>query len=229
MPFGKKPTRVPLAVETPGAPPLLWLASRSPRRRQLLTEAGLKHVAEHPGIEDSELVARPGAKPDEWVASLAYLKACAGAAMARARGIAEPMLILGADTACVQHGRLIGTPQSAAEAREMLHGFRSAAHEVVTGVALIGQEAGNTGIPKVRSLFASSATVNWGDISDAEIETYIESGAWQGKAGAYNLRERVDAGWPIECEGDPNAVMGLPVAALSKRIQSLVASRGGAQ
>lgn len=208
---------------------MLWLASRSPRRRQLLTEAGLKHIAEHPGIEDSELVARPGAKPDEWVVSLAYLKACAGAAMARARGIAEPMLILGADTACVQHGRLIGTPQSAAEAREMLHGFRSAAHEVVTGVALIGQEAGNAGIPKVRSLFASSATVNWGDISDAEIDTYVESGAWQGKAGAYNLRERVDAGWPIECEGDPNAVMGLPVAALSKRIQSLVASRGGAQ
>jgi len=193
----------------------------------LLTEAGLKHVAEHPGIEDSELVARDGAKPSEWVASLAYLKACAGALMARERGIAEPMLVLGADTACVQHGRLIGTPRSAVEARTMLESFRSAAHEVVTGVALVGQETGHAGVPKVRSLFASSAKVTWGDVSDGEIEKYVESGGWQGKAGAYNLRDRLDAGWPIQCEGDPNGVMGLPVAALSRRIQTLIASEGG--
>jgi septum formation protein len=214
-------------VETPAALPLLWLASRSPRRRQLLTEAGLKHVAEHPGIEDSELVACAGAKPSEWVASLAYLKACAGAAMARERGGAEPMLVLGADTACVQNGRLIGTPGSAGEARTMLEGFRSAAHEVVTGVALVGRETEPTGVPKVRSLFASSATVTWGDVSDKEIETYVASGGWQGKAGAYNLRDRLDAGWLIECEGDPNGVMGLPVAALSRRIRSILAAEGG--
>jgi len=147
--------------------------------------------------------------------------------MARGRGIAEPLLVLGADTACVQHGRLIGTPQSSDEARAMLEGFRSASHEVVTGVALIGQETGDSGVPKVRSLFASSATVKWGDVSDGEIEKYIESGGWQGKAGAYNLRERLDAGWPIECEGDPNGVMGLPIAALSRRIQTLIAFEGG--
>lgn len=207
----------------PRAAPLLWLASRSPRRRQLLTEAGLEHVAEHPGIEDSELVAGQAAKPDEWVASLAYLKACAGAAMARERGIAEPLLVLGADTACVQHGRLIGTPGSPQEARAMLEGFRSAAHEVVTGVALIGQDADHAGRPKIRSLFASSAIVMWGEVPDNEIAKYIESGGWQGKAGAYNLRERLEAGWPIECKGDPNGVMGLPVAALARRIQMLMA------
>lgn len=191
-----------------------------------MTEAGLRHVAEHPGIEDSELAARAGAKPNEWVASLAYLKACAGAAMARDRGIDEPLLVLGADTACVQHGRLIGTPASPDEAREMLEGFRSAAHEVVTGVALIGQETGHSGVPKVRSLFASSAIVKWGSVSDFEIAKYVESGGWQGKAGAYNLRERIEAGWPIECVGDPSGVMGLPIAALSRRIQMLMASAG---
>lgn len=207
--------------------PLLWLASRSPRRRQLLTEAGLRHVAEHPGIEDSDLVARAGARPAEWVASLAYLKACAGAAMARERGITEPIFVLGADTACVQNGNLIGTPTSADEARAMLEGFRSAAHEVVTGVALTGLETTDAGVPQVRSLFVSSAVVRWGSILDDEIDGYVASGAWQGKAGAYNLRERLDAGWPIECDGDPNGVMGLPVAALARRIQLLSKAGGG--
>ncbi|MGH7244390.1 MAG: Maf family protein [Phycisphaerales bacterium] len=207
----------------PRAAPLLWLASRSPRRRQILTEAGLSHVAEHPGIEDSELVPPAGARPNEWVASLAYLKACAGAEMARGHSESDSLLVLGADTACVQHGRLIGTPQTPDEARDMLHGFRSAAHEVVTGVALTGLETSHAGVPKMRTLFVSSAMVRWGSVSDQEIEKYVASGAWQGKAGAYNLRERLDAGWPIECEGDPNGVMGLPVAALIRRIQSLIA------
>ncbi|MBX3388848.1 MAG: Maf family protein [Phycisphaeraceae bacterium] len=203
--------------------PLIWLASRSPRRRQLLTEAGLQHIAEHPGIEDSELIAPANAKPSEWVASLAYLKACAGAAIVRERGIDEPLLVLGADTACVQNGRMIGTPNSATEARSMLESFCSESHEVVTGVALIGLETCETGVPKVRSLFASSAVVKWGNVSEAEIARYLASNAWQGKAGAYNLRERLDAGWPITCEGDANGVMGLPVAAVIRKVTLLYA------
>lgn len=225
---GTKPNTVRVQVEVPLGAPMLWLASRSPRRRQLLTDAGLQHVAEHPGIEDSELV--PSAKPDprQWVASLAYLKACAGAQMARKRNIRVPLLVLGADTACVQNGKLIGTPESAAEARSMLEHFRSGSHEVVTGVALIGLETSETGVPVVRSLFASSAIVKWGEVSATEIARYIESNAWQGKAGAYNLRERLEAGWPIECDGDPSGVMGLPVAAVANRIRLLSAGSGGA-
>lgn len=168
------------------------------------------------------------ADPRAWVASLAYLKACAGAAMARDRGGSMPALVLGADTACVHNGRLIGTPGSAPEARSMIEGFRSHAHEVVTGVALIGLDLAASGVPELRSLFASSATVTWGEVTDAAIDEYIESNSWQGKAGAYNLRERVEAGWPIRCEGDPNAVMGLPVGAVSRRIRHLLASGGRA-
>lgn len=149
--------------------------------------------------------------------------------MAQERGIHEPLLVLGADTACVQNGRLIGTPDSADEAKSMLERFCSGSHEVVTGVALIGLETRETGVPMFRSLFASSAIVKWGSVSKSEIARYLASNAWQGKAGAHNLRERLEAGWPIECQGDPNAVMGLPVAAVVRRIRALTSNRGVAQ
>ena len=52
------------------------------------------------------------------------------------------------------------------------------------------------------------------DLDDAAMQHYLDEGAWRGKAGAYNLQERIDAGWPIRCEGDPSTVMGLPMRRL---------------
>lgn len=205
--------------EIPVWPPLIWLASRSPRRRLLLTEAGLRHVAEHPGLEDSELL--PGrVSPAEWVAALAYLKAAAGLEIARAK-CDEPILVLGSDTACVHDGRLVGTPRDAEEARGMMESFRNGAHEVLTGVALIALAPEREPLPAHRSLFVSRAFVTWGNVTNEGIESYIESGQWQGKAGGYNLRERTEAGWPIACEGDPTGVMGLPIDALNRKLSVL--------
>ncbi len=201
--------------------PLIWLASRSPRRRELLTAADLRHVAEHPGLEDSELV--PGAvAPRQWVAALAYLKASAGAALA-AGAIKERTWVLGADTACVAGEAMIGTPRDASEARAMLRIFRDAEHEVVTGVAIIELDPRSsvTIVPARRSLFATSAVVRWGSVSDAEIERYLAGGQWHGKAGGYNLRERLEAGWPITFAGDPTGVMGLPMDALLRKLDVL--------
>ncbi|MFO0861524.1 MAG: Maf family protein [Phycisphaerales bacterium] len=202
------------------ADPLIWLASRSPRRRQLLTEAGIRHIAEHPGIEDSELETT-GRRPEQWVASLAYLKAMAGAAAARIRLWEESVLVLGSDTACVQDGRMIGTPCSAEEAGAMLRSFRSATHRVVTGVALVGLDRDEFGVPRLRTLCTCEADVRWGDVGEDEIERYLASNAWQGKAGAYNLRERVEAGWPIEIRGGEDTVMGLPIEAVRKKVRAL--------
>lgn len=203
------------------AQPLIWLASRSPRRRELLTAAGLRHVAEHPGLEDSELV--PGlVTPREWVAALAYLKASAGAEMASASAT-ERTWVLGADTACVAGDAMIGTPRDVVEARKMMQTFRESEHEVVTGVALV-EVASATEMPlatRRRSLFATSAMVRWGSVSDEEIERYLASGQWQGKAGGYNLRERLEAGWPITFAGDPTGVMGLPMDALLRKLGEL--------
>lgn len=203
------------------AQPLIWLASRSPRRRELLTAAGLRHVAEHPGLEDSELV--PGAvTPREWVAALAYLKASAGAAIASG-AVTERTWVLGADTACVSGEAMIGTPHNVDEARAMMRTFRETEHEVVTGVALIELEPGvsPTIVPARRSLFSTSALVRWGTVDDDEIERYLTSGQWQGKAGGYNLRERLEAGWPITFAGDPTGVMGLPMEALLRKLAVL--------
>jgi septum formation protein len=200
------------------ARPRLILASQSPRRRQLLAEYGLVHEAVHPGIDDAELL--PGrVAPAQWVAALAYLKAAAGLELLRGRGLEGPLLILGADTACVKGSRLIGTPTDAAEAEETIRALQDGVHDVVTGVALIRQSAPTAGI--MRQIFADRARVTVGHIGEDRIREYVASEQWRGKAGGYNLVERIEAGWPIEYEGDPTTVMGLPMRALMERLASL--------
>lgn len=182
----------------------------------MLREAGIPHIAAHPGLEDSDL--SPGrVTPAQWVASLAMLKASAGLTQALATG-EPPPLILGADTTCVADGRLIGTPASAEEAREMIRRFVDREHEVISGVALLTHADGAV---RTREMFAVGARVRLGPLGDAEIDRYIETGEWKGKAGGYNLSERLAAGWPLTFDGDPTAIMGLPMRALAPRLETL--------
>jgi septum formation protein len=189
----------------------LFLASRSPRRREMLREAGYAFGFEHPGIEDSELVPG-GVGARAWVASLAYLKARAGAERA---GSAE--VVLGADTACVMDGKLIGTPRDAEEAAGMIRAFENREHEVVSGIALVDPKTGR------RMLGTESARVWVGMIGAPRIAEYVASRAWEGKAGAYNLSERLAAGWPIRYEGDPSTIMGLPMTRLDAMLRVFTA------
>lgn len=212
----------PAATQTrPATPPAphasraarsLHLASRSPRRRQLLDEAALDHHAEHPGFDDSDL--SPGAvNATQWVAALAYLKAAAGAVQA-----SPAATVLGADTAIVKDGSLIGTPRDHAEAFRILRTLSDGTHDVVTGVALLDRTTGR------RTIFVDRASVTVGHLSDCMITAYLATGAWQGKAGGYNLRERLVDGWPLQFSGDPTTVMGLPMKALSPRLEHFNAS-----
>lgn len=202
-------------LRTPRAPALV-LASRSPRRRELLSEFGIPHHAAEPTIDDAQLW--PGAvPPDWWVTSLAYLKAWA---CRRTLAIEQPVLVLGADTACIKQGVLIGTPNDAREAEKIIRFLARGTHRVVTGVALLGPG-------DARELWCDRATVRVGELSDAQIAAYIDSGLWQGKAGAYNLRERIDAGWPIAFEGDPTAIMGLPMSRLLPSLRRAGIINGG--
>jgi len=195
----------------------VFLASRSPRRRALLNEAGLPHRFGHPGIEDSEL--EPGrVSPAQWVAALAYLKARAG--MESIKRDAD--VVIGADTACMKDGELIGTPADAAEAERIVRRLSRGRHEVVTGVALLEPRTGR------RDLFVDRASVSVGDLSDDMVREYIASGQWSGKAGAYNLSERIAGGWPIEYVGRADTIMGLPVAPLKKRLARLSAAESAA-
>lgn len=196
---------------TDGGRPRVFLASRSPRRRSLLDEHGVAHEAAHPGFDDAVL--EPGkVRPEQWVASLAYLKANAGLAHA-----GHGPVVIGADTVCVKDGRIIGTPRNADEARTMLRDLASGEHDVLTGVALIDTTTDE------RELFVDRARVRLGPLSDAQIESYVASGEWQGKAGGYNLRDRLHAGWALAVEGDETTVMGLPMAKLLLRLKRLLA------
>lgn len=184
--------------------PTVLLASRSPRRREFLTRAGVPHTAEHPGFDDSVL--RPGrVSAREWVAALAYLKAWAGAQLPPAR---DASVILGADTTCVKNGHMLGTPADETEAAAMLGELSNSEHDVITGVALIDPRDGS------RSIFTDAARVSVGTLSREMIDDYVRSGGWQGKAGGYNLSERIAAGWPITYDGDETTIMGLPMKAL---------------
>lgn len=188
--------------------PTIYLASRSPRRSQLLREAGYPFQVIESGVDDGQL--DPGsAIPAEWTISLAFLKARA----AREKLTPEDRragVVLGADTIVVKRDHIIGQPVDAADAAHIIRLLRDGTHEVLTGCCLLWPD-------NRRDLFFDRAVVRVGSIPDAAIDEYIASGNWRGKAGAYNLAERQAAGWPITCEGDPATVMGLPLRKLRTR------------
>ncbi len=188
----------------------LVLASQSPRRRQLLTEAGYAFTVPTRLVDDGRLISG-AVSPGDWVMALAYLKA-AGAS----GGIGPGSVVLGADTICVSTDgkidELIGQPRDAEHAEAILRSFIGREHAVVTGVAILIPDTGE------RELLLDEAIVTWGEVSDEEIASYIDTGLWRGKAGAYNLRERLDAGWAIEYEGDPTSIMGLPMELLRQKL-----------
>lgn len=190
---------------------LIALASRSPRRRELLDERGLAHIVVDPRVEDADLA--PGAvAAADWAMALAHLKARAGREALRRTpaAIADPRgpvrVVLGADTICVLDGAHFGKPATREHAAEMLARFAGRTHEVITGVALLDPDQ-----PRRRVLFSTIVPVRVGELARAQIEPYLDSGSWRGKAGGYNIRERLDAGWPIQPHGDAAAVMGLPI------------------
>lgn len=186
----------------------LILASRSPRRREMLGKAGVQIAVRPADLDDGVL--RPGrVSPEQWVTALAWFKARRVAEQAQAAGEQLPGTIMAADTICAHGDKLLGQPRDRAEARRMIQHLRNAVHRTITGVCFYDPH-----VPR-RVLLVDAATVRMGEISDDAIEAYIQSDQWRGKAGGYNLSERIEAGWPIECEGDPATVMGLPMQRLA--------------
>ena len=187
-------------------PPRLLLASRSPRRMLLLREAGFNAETIPSGIDDSGLVAGP-VTPPQWTAALAHLKA--RAAMRSLIPTANA-LIIGADTIVECDGRIIGQPRDADHARQIIIDLADREHDVITGVSIIHVANGR------EVIFTDTARVTVGVIPGDSIDQYIATGQWRGKAGAYNLSERLAAGWPIEYLGDPGTIMGLPMQRLAR-------------
>ena len=124
-------------------------------------------------------------------------------------------VVLTADTVGITpDGGLVGTPQTAEQARAMLGRLMGATHTIATGVALRAGSAESCSWGELRS-FHDLARVTLGRVDPKTLEQYLDSGQWAGKAGGYNLAERMAAGWPITVEGDPGTVMGLPMRRLA--------------
>lgn len=194
----------------------LILASSSPRRRLLLSQAGYPHEVIPPDLDDARL--RPGdVPPDFWPAALAYLKA---SRVLRERLPAHDRrdgasVVVGADTIVLKNNEIIGQPADAAHAEHILRALSGGVHRVVTGVAVL--------VPgRPRRLLFDQAIVRVGNLDDDRIAAYVASGQWRGKAGAYNLSERLADGWPITFEGDPACIMGLPMRLLKPLLDNLM-------
>lgn len=186
----------------------LILASSSPRRRELLHQAGYRFKVRPPGpIEDASIRGAPSAAA--YVESLAYLKAMSAI---ETHGIRKG-LVLGADTAVELEGRIIGKPRDEDEARQILSALASSVHRVLTGLALVDAGAN-------RRLLAHDATaVRMGPMSDADIRAYVASGEAMGKAGAYALQETGDR-FVERIEGSFTNVVGLPMELLERMLKA---------
>ena len=184
------------------------LASRSPRRLRMLQASGWPVRVDPPDVDDGRLQ-RGSVEPDVWVEALALMKAKALIRLMQSRGDApDPCTVLGADTVCLHAGDVMGQPANVEAARVMLERHQNTSHEVLTGTCLISWP------DMQRLMFVDRATVTWGSVDAESMQAYLDGETWRGKAGGYNLQDRIDAGWPIECAGDPATVMGLPMQRL---------------
>jgi septum formation protein len=194
----------------------LTLASQSPRRRQLLEEAGIAHAVRPSGIDDGLLTPGNHCTPAEWVMALALLKA---SATARQPDLHPGTIVLGADTVCVNNHQILGQPADEQDACRMIRAMASTTHDVLTGVALICTTTNK------RTVFVDRSIVTVGELTDQQIADYTNTAQWQGKAGAYNIAERLKAGWPIKFNGTMDSIMGLPVHRTIEASSMLTATR----
>ena len=184
----------------------LILASASPRRRELLARAGLEFEVEPSEI--SEELSYP-IEPEPAAEELARRKALAVAAAHRG----EKAWVIGSDTV-VALGTgadlaLLGKPSGEEEARFMLERLSSSRHRVVTGVAVVDCSRPGEG-DACRSAWERTWVV-MRRILPEEVEAYVGSGEWRGKAGGYAIQENADAFVTALEEGGFDNVVGLPV------------------
>lgn len=184
--------------------PWLYLASQSPRRRQLLDQLGVRHELLLPDPdEDAESLEaeRPGESPEDYVQRVTLAKWQA-AVLRRERRAASghwpAAPILCADTTVALGNEILGKPQDAAHAAMMLSKLSGQSHKVLTAVVVNGH------------LRLSVSHVQWRVLDDDEISRYVASGEPMGKAGAYAIQGRSGA-WTQRIDGSYSGIMGLPL------------------
>ena len=191
---------------------MLVLASASPRRRELLAQAGYTFDVRPANVPEDP---HPGEEPVAYVARLAREKAEAVYRTLAANGGTElagggELAVLGADTTVVVDGKILGKPEDAADAARMLRMLSGRTHRVITGVALATAEG--------TEVAAEATAVQFVTVPEEEIAAYVATGEPMDKAGAYAIQGRA-ARWIPRIEGCYFNVVGLPLALVTAMLE----------
>lgn len=181
------------------------LASRSPRRADLLRRIGLEFEVIPSGINEDEI---SGDSPQEKALNAALAKA-----LDVARRVKDG-IVIGADTIVVLEGRILGKPSGPQEAIRMLTLLSGKTHQVITGVALVDASS-----MEIES-WVEITYVTFRDLSPDEIIEYVETGIPLDKAGAYGIQDRASA-FVRRIEGCYYNVVGLPLASMIERLRKM--------
>ncbi|MDR2757462.1 MAG: Maf family protein [Planctomycetaceae bacterium] len=188
----------------------LILASQSPRRQQLLTDAGFTFEVRPPDadVEDDRL---PEETPEHYVNRLAIQKANNVAA------ILEQGLIIACDTVVLCEDRILEKPTDRNNARQMLQFSRGRIQWVLSGLCLLAkrfpEHNGTTMVGTDKTILLMQP------ITDSEIENYLDSGLWYGKSGAFGYQDRHD--WLSIIEGSESNIVGLPMELLHQMLGNI--------
>src|SRR5262245_44379549 len=184
----------------------LILASSSPRRRQLLIEAGYDFAVIPPSesAESDSAGNQPNESPGELVARLAVQKA---------RDVAQRVdrgVVIGCDTVAECQGQILGKPADREHAFEMLALLRGREHRVYSGLCM-WQRPGDR-----KDVQVDVTTLRMDSISDGELAQYLATNQWKGKAGAFGYQDGLD--WVHILEGSESNVVGLPMELLGRML-----------
>ena len=188
------------------ASPLI-LASSSPRRRQLMAEHGYDFVVVPPH-ESAECGICSRETPPEMVARLAYQKA---------KDVAERTpsgLVIGCDTVAECSGLILGKPKNRQHAREMLSLLRGKEHHVYSGLCLWKRPGDEHQVQVDVTKLVMDA------LSDEQIEAYLATDLWDGKAGAFGYQDGND--WVRVLNGSESNVVGLPMELLARMLREFI-------
>lgn len=191
----------------------IYLASASPRRRELLKQIGVRFevllLRAHPSRADVDETPQPGENPRDYVQRLARIKAEMGNMASRTRRLpAYP--VLAADTTVTLDGCIIGKPADRAEAESTLARLAGRRHEVLTAVAMA--------FDGEIEVTLSSSSVEFAPLTAQAIKRYVACGECHDKAGAYAIQGRA-AAFIIRLDGSYSGVMGLPLYETSQLLQ----------
>lgn len=206
------PLRVAAAHPAPDGG-FVYLASQSPRRRQLLEQLGIRHELLLPGDdEDAEAIEAvlPGEAPARYVQRVTALKLDAALARLRRRGLPDAP-VLCSDTTVARGRTIYGKPADDADAARMLRELAGTTHRVLTAVAV---QRG-----RKRQALVSQSRVTFAPLTPAEVRAYVATGEPRGKAGAYAVQGRA-AAFITHISGSYPGIMGLPLHETAQLLQA---------